>query len=78
MEQKQITLDQVYKILLELRARVEDIDEKLNWEHEFTEEENKEFARRTEEAWREIDDSKGETISVGEFLDEIDSLKKNA
>ena len=38
-------------------------------------EEDLEFARRTEEAWKEIESGKYKSMSVEEFLEEIRSLK---
>ncbi len=49
MEQKQISLNEIYKILLELKSKMQNIDQYL---------EDLEFARRTEEAWKEIDEGK--------------------
>lgn len=66
MEQKQISLNEIYKILLELKSKMQSIDQYI---------EDLEFARRTEEAWKEIDEGKGKKMSVKEFLSEIKSLK---
>ncbi|MBI2056673.1 hypothetical protein HYT91_00255, partial [Candidatus Pacearchaeota archaeon] len=59
MEQKQISLNEIYKILLELKSKMQSIDQYI---------EDLEFARRTEEAWKEIDEGKGKKMSVKEFL----------
>ena len=58
MEQKQISLNEVYKVLLELRSKMNKMDQYI---------EDLEFARRTEEAWQEIDEGKGKTYSLKEF-----------
>jgi ABC-type polar amino acid transport system ATPase subunit len=60
MEQKQVSLNEVYKILLELKAKMNKMDQYI---------EDLEFARRTEEAWQEIDEGKfTEYNSPEEFL----------
>ncbi|MFH1802738.1 MAG: hypothetical protein ABH864_04820 [archaeon] len=58
MGQKQASLDEIYAVLLELRAKMQKMDQYL---------EDLEFARRTEEAWQEIDEGKGEEYSLEEF-----------
>lgn len=66
MEQKQVSLNEIYKILLELKSKMQKVDQHF---------EDLEFARRTEEAWKEIDAGKGKKMSVNEFMNEIKSLK---
>jgi len=62
MEQKQVSLNEIYKILLELKSKMQNIDQYL---------EDLEFARRTEEAWQRHD--RGEFIQIDseKFLKEI-------
>ncbi|OIO80377.1 hypothetical protein AUJ84_03670 [Candidatus Pacearchaeota archaeon CG1_02_32_132] len=64
MENKQASLDEIYKVLLELKAKMQNMDRYI---------EDLEFARRTEEAWREIDVGKGITMSKEKFLKELES-----
>ena len=78
MEQKQVTLEKIYEMLKKIEIEVEILNDRLDWEHEFTEEENKEFIEGTREAWKEVDEGKGKRMSVKEFLGEINSLKENA
>ena len=79
MEQdQQITLEKIYTIMQKMQRDLRIIEEKLDWEHEFTEEENKEFIEGTRKAWREIDEGNGKKTTVDEFLDEIMALKENA
>lgn len=60
MEQKQISLNQIYSVLLELKSKMQKMDQYL---------EDLEFARRTELAWKEIDEGKfTEYDSPEEFL----------
>ncbi len=60
MEQKQISLNQIYNVLLELKSKMQKMDQYL---------EDLEFARRTELAWKEIDEGKfTEYDSPEEFL----------
>ena len=58
MEQKQASLNEIYKILVELKAKMQKMDQYI---------EDLEFARRTEEAWAEIDAGKGKTYTTKEF-----------
>ena len=58
MEQKQITLNDVYAKLTALEKSMKKMDQYI---------EDLEFARRTEEAWQEIDEEKGKTYSLKEF-----------
>ena len=58
MEQRHITLDEIYNILLELMSKMKKIDQYI---------EDLEFARRTEEALAEIEVGKGKTYSLEEF-----------
>ncbi len=78
MEQKQIILEKIYELLKKIEVEVEMINDRLDLEGEFTEEENAEFVEGTRLAWEEIDEGKGKKMSVKEFLDEINSFKKNA
>ncbi|MBI3333905.1 AbrB/MazE/SpoVT family DNA-binding domain-containing protein [Candidatus Pacearchaeota archaeon] len=50
-----------------LLKKADDLDEKFK--------EDLEFARRTEEAWKEIEEGKFKRMSKEEFLKEIRSLK---
>ncbi len=60
MEQNQISLNSIYSILLELKSKMQKMDQYL---------EDLEFARRTELAWKEIDEGKfTEYDSPEEFL----------
>lgn len=60
MSQDQISLNEVYQILLELKSKMQKIDKYI---------EDLEFAKRTEEAWKEIDEGKyTEYASSEEFL----------
>lgn len=58
MEQNQITLEAIYKTIQHMQQELHEIKEKLDWEDEFTEEENEEFIKGTREAWKEIDEGK--------------------
>ena len=49
MDQKQISLNEIYVKLLELEKSMKKMDQYI---------EDLEFARRTEEAWQEIDEGK--------------------
>jgi hypothetical protein len=64
MDQKQISLNEIYKVLIELKAKMQKMDQYI---------EDLEFARRTAEAWAEIDEGKGITVSKEEFLKEMKS-----
>ena len=79
MEQKHITLEMIYSLMKNMQEELHDINNRLDWSDEFTEEENKEFEEGTRQAWKEIDEGKyTQYDSPEEFLKEIDSLKKNA
>lgn len=70
MEQKQATLEKIYSMLKKMESEIEMINAKLDWENEFTEEENKEFIEGTKRAWKDIDDGKYTTYdSAEEFLE---------
>ncbi len=62
METKQITLEQLYEKLLKLERFMRKMDQYI---------EDLEFARRTEEAYKEIEEGKGITMSKEEFLKEL-------
>ncbi len=49
MEQNQVSLNEIYKVLLELKGKMQKMDQYI---------EDLEFARRTEEAWQEVDEGK--------------------
>ena len=61
MEQQQISLQQIYAKLIELERAIKKFDKVDKYIEEL------EFARRTEEAWQEIDEGKGKTYSLAEF-----------
>jgi len=68
MEQKQASLNEIYKILVELKVKMQKMDQYID---------DLEFARRTEEAWQEID--KGEYTSYNSPEEFLETLKeKNA
>ena len=69
METKQISLEEIYQKLLEINANIK----KFKKIEQYLE--DLEFAKRTEEAWKEIDEGKGKKMSVNEFMNEIKSLK---
>ena len=69
METKQISLEEIYQKLLEINANIK----KFKKIEQYLE--DLEFAKRTEEAWKEIDEGKGKKMPVKEFLSEIKSLK---
>ena len=58
MEANQITLNQVYEKLVKLEGFIKKMDKYI---------EDLEFARRTEEAWEEIEQGKGKTYTLEEF-----------
>ncbi len=69
MEQKQVTLEKIYEMLKKIEVEVEMINTRMDWESQFTDEENENFARETREAWKEIDDGKYSSYdSPEEFL----------
>ena len=67
MAQTQVSLEEIYKILIELRTKMQKFDKVDQYLEDL------EFARRTEEAWQEIDAGKGITLSKEEFLKELKS-----
>ena len=68
MEQTPVSLNEIYKILIELKAKMQKMDQYID---------DLEFARRTEEAWQEID--KGEYTSYNSPEEFLETLKeKNA
>ena len=68
MEQKQASLNEIYKILVELKVKMQKMDQYID---------DLEFARRTEEAWQEID--KGEYKSYNSPEEFLETFKeKNA
>lgn len=75
MGSKQITLEKVYEAIKSVQQELHQINERLDWENEFTEEENDEFIKGTEEAWKEIDEGKGITRTKEEFLEEMKSWR---
>ena len=66
MEQKQATLEKIYLAIQNMQRELHNINEKLDWESEFSEEENEEFSARTREAWKEIDEGKFTSYDSGE------------
>ncbi|MDO8508343.1 MAG: hypothetical protein Q7S27_01520 [Nanoarchaeota archaeon] len=58
MEQEQVTLKQVYEKLTKLEKFMKKMDQYIK---------DLEFARRTNEAWEEIEAGKGKTYSLEEF-----------
>ena len=58
MEQKQITLEKIYAAVQRMQKELQEINIKLDWENEFDETENKEFAEGTRRGWKEIDEGK--------------------
>ena len=58
MEQKQASLEEIYKVLLELKAKMQKVDQYM---------EDLEFARRTEEAWESHDRGEFKTVSADKF-----------
>lgn len=57
-QQTQISLETIYKKLVELEKSMKKMDNYV---------EDLEFARRTNEAWVEIEEGKGKTYTVEEF-----------
>lgn len=79
MEQKQVTLETIYRTIQNIQQELHEIKEKLDWEDKFTEEENEEFIKGTREAWKEIDEGKYTTYnSPEEFLATFKEKKENA
>ncbi len=72
MEQT-IDIRKLNEEVIALKLEVAKIKEDLEFvkEGEFSEEDDLEFSRRTEEAWKEIDEGKGVSMSKEEFLKEI-------
>jgi zona occludens toxin (predicted ATPase) len=69
MEQRNITLEKIYEMLKKIEIEIEIINNKLDWEKEFTEEENNGFSEGTRKAWEEIDEGKYTSYnSPEEFL----------
>ncbi|MEK6893096.1 MAG: hypothetical protein AABX07_02740 [Nanoarchaeota archaeon] len=58
MEQKQISIEQVYQKLVLMEKFMKKMNQYID---------DLEFARRTSEAWQEIETGKGKTYSVEEF-----------
>ncbi|MEK6800880.1 MAG: hypothetical protein AABY05_03020 [Nanoarchaeota archaeon] len=50
MEQKQVTLEQIYFAIQKMQKDLHIIEEKLDWE--------KEFSEKTQKAWKEVDEGK--------------------
>ena len=63
MEQKQISLNEIYKVLLDLKAKIQKMNNYI---------EDLEFARRTEESYQRH--KAGDFIEIGEeeFLEELE------
>ena len=57
-EKQKITIEAIYKAVRHIQQQLDQINEKLEGEAEFTEEENNEFIDGTREAWKEIDEGK--------------------
>ena len=69
MEQKQVTLEQIYFAIQKMQKDLHIIEEKLDWEKEFSEEENIDFIEKTKKAWKEVDEGKYTSYnSPEEFL----------
>lgn len=64
METGQVTLKQIYEKLTRLEISMKKMDQYM---------EDLEFARRTAEAWEEIEEGKGITRTKEEFLKEMKS-----
>ncbi len=62
MEQQQISLNQVYAVLLELKAKMQKIDQYM---------EDLEFARRVAEAWERHDQGKFKSLPADKFLEQL-------
>ena len=69
----QTTLEKIYKMVQNIQQELHEINKKLRLENEFTEEEDEEFIKGTEEAWKESDEGKGITMTKEEFLKELES-----
>jgi len=69
MEQKQIGLNEIYEKLKKIEIEIEMINYKLNWERDFSEDENREFVEGTRKAWGDVDNNKYTAYdSAEEFL----------
>jgi len=62
MEQKQVSLNDVYKVLLDLKAKMNKMDQYI---------EDLEFARRTEEVYQRHEAGEFKQKSSKEFLKEL-------
>lgn len=62
MEQAQISLNQVYAVLLELKAKMQKMDKYLD---------DLEFARRVAEAWERYDQGKFKSLPTDKFLEQL-------
>lgn len=62
MEQKQVSNEEIYKVLLELKAKMQKMDQYI---------EDLEFARRTEEAYQRHEAGEFKQKSSKEFLKEL-------
>jgi len=76
MEQKQISLEKIYEAIQNMQKELHNINEKLDWENDFTEEENREFIEGTRQAQREIGEGKGITMEKEDFLAEMETWGK--
>lgn len=63
MEQKQVSLNKIYKVLLELNAKMRKVDEYI---------EDLEFARETKEAWARYDKGEFKSLPADKFLKELE------
>ncbi|MBU0977657.1 MAG: hypothetical protein KKD18_04530 [Nanoarchaeota archaeon] len=63
MEQKPISLNEIYNLLLELKLKMNKMDQYL---------EDLEFARRTEEAYQRHESGEFKQIDEKKFLKELD------
>jgi predicted transcriptional regulator len=72
-QSQKITLETLYKTMQEMKQELHQIHEKIDWENDFTEEENQEFIKGTRQAQKEIDEGKGVTKSEEEFLAEMET-----
>ena len=62
MEQKQVSNEEIYRVLIELKAKMQKMDQYL---------EDLEFARRTEEAYQRHEAGEFKVKSSKEFLKEL-------
>ena len=63
MEQKQVSLNEMYKVLLELKAKMNKMDQYI---------EDLEFARRTNEAYQRHEAGNFIEMDEKEFLEELE------